>query len=303
MASSLKAPFSARNRGPHRQIDADFPTSARNGLLHLLLELVEKNYVAGWIAIARELQRIGRWSPSEYDESLVKDLRQAKDDADGALSALPWEKMYDFCERLYSHLAREVGHEEYQSGYQVTATKAQVQAFIADELQRLFQEEGLAFEFTDGLVRRRGRKHTVDVTTKAQVVLGDPRLASARKHYDKAMQFFRNPSKPDYENAVKEAVCAVEAAGKALFPAAKAATLGDLTKWFVTTKDVAVPKALAQTITGIYAYRSGGEGVGHGGAAGGAATTEVAEYVLAVCASQIIYLVDVSNTQEVDVPF
>jgi hypothetical protein len=102
---------------------------------------------------------------------------------------------------------------------------------------------------------------------------------------------------------VKEAVCAVEAAGKTLFPAAKAATLGDLAKWLVTTKDVSVPKALGQTITGIYAYRSGGDGVGHGGAAGGVATAEVAEYVLAVCASQIIYLVDLSNAQDVDVPF
>jgi hypothetical protein len=134
-------------------------------------------------------------------------------------------------------------------------------------------------------------------------VLGDPRLAGARKHYDKALQFFRNPSKPDYENTVKEAVCAVEAAGKALFPSAKAATLGDLSKWLVTTKDVSVPKALCQTLTGIYAYRSGGDGVGHGGTEGGPATVEVAEYVLAVCASQIIFLVDVCNSQEVDIPF
>jgi hypothetical protein len=71
----------------------------------------------------------------------------------------------------------------------------------------------------------------------------------------------------------------------------------------VATKDVSVPKALGQTLTNIYAYRCGGDGVGHGGADGGPATVEVAEYVLAVCASQIIYLVDVSNSQEVDIPF
>ncbi len=295
-------PFSARNRGAHRQIDSAFPPSARNGLLHIIFDLVDRTYVADWGAVARELQRIGRAAPAEYNMSKTTSIGQAKEDAQSTLSALSWEKTYDFCERLHSHLTREVGRS-WNDEFEVTTPKAEVQAFIADELQRLFAEEGLAFEFTDGLVRRRGRKHTVDVTTRAQVVLGDPRLASARKHYEKAMQFFRNPSKPDYENSVKEAVCAVEAAGKALFPAAKAATLGDLAKWFTSTKDVAVPKALAQTITGIYAYRSGGDGVGHGGSAGGAATAEVAEYVLAVCASQIIYLVDVSNAQENDVPF
>ena len=218
------------------------------------------------------------------------------------LSALRWEKVYDFCERLHGHLARDVGYS-WNDEYQVTTPMRDVQAFIAEELQRLFLEEGLAFEFTDGLVRRRGRKHMVDVSTKAQVVLGDTRLAGARRHYAKALQFFRNPAQPDFENTVKEAVCAVEAAGKALFPAAKAATLGDLSKWLVATKDVSVPKALGQTLTGIYAYRSGGDGVGHGGAEGGPATVEVAEYVLAVCASQIIYLVDVSNGQETDIPF
>ena len=302
MTGPQLAPFSARHRGQHHQIDGDCPATARNGLLHLLFDLVQKEYVGGWGAIARELQRIGRLSPVEYNSSSVNSMRQAKADAEDALAALGWEKVYDFCERLYNQLAHEVGYH-WNDEYHLTTPKSEVQAFIADELQRLFLEEGLAFEFADGLVRRRGRKHTVDVSTKAQVVLGDPQFVRARKHYDKALQFFRNPSKPVYENTVKEAVCAVEAAGRALFPSAKAATLGDLSKWLVTTKDVSVPKALGQTLTGIYAYRSGGDGVGHGGAEGGPATVEVAEYVLAVCASQIIFLVDVSNSRDVDIPF
>ena len=269
--------------------------------MHILFGLVERKYL-GWAEIAREVQRIGRLTPVEYDGSYVASLKQAKADAQSALDTLSWDKTYDFCERLYSYVARDVGHY-WNDEFQLQTPKAEVQALVADEIQRLFAEEGLAFEFTEGLVRRRGRKHTVDLTTRAQVVLGDLRLGNARKHYDKALQFFRSPSKPDYENSVKEAVCAVEAAGKALFPQAKAATLGDLAKWLASTNDVAVPRAIANTITGIYAYRSGGDGVGHGGASGGAATTEVAEYVLAVCASQIIYLVDVSSSQEKDVPF
>jgi len=117
------------------------------------------------------------------------------------------------------------------------------------------------------------------------------------------MSFFRHPAKPDYENSVKEAVCAVEAAGKLLFPSAKAATLGDLARWFATSTEVAMPRALVQTISGIYGYRNGGNGVGHGGSSGGIATVEVAEYVMAICASQIIYFVDIANSHDVDIPF
>lgn len=300
MTKSTRVPFSARTRGGHPQIDNAFPPSARIGLLHLLLDLVEKSYVDGWPVIAREFQRIGRQLPVEYGAS-SSSAWEAKADTEEALNKLGWEKLYDFCERLHEQLSRQTGYWGDDT-YQVTTTKSNVQAYIANELQRIFLEEGLAFEFEEGVVRRRGRKHTVDQTTRAQLVLGDTRLANARRHYEKALLFFRNPTKPDFENCVKEAVCAVEAAGKALFPSAKATTLGDLAKWFSSTKEVAVPKALVKTIDGIYAYRSGGDGVGHGGAEGGAATAEVAEYVLSVCASQIIYLVDVASEND-EVPF
>lgn len=298
----ISAPFSARNRGVHRRVDNSFPSTARNGLLHILLDLIDKNYIKGWGVVARELQRIARLPPIAYDDSKVSSINQAKIEAEKIISELSWEKSFDFCEQLHDHLAQDVG-QFWNDDFQVEITKTEVQVFITGELQRLFEEESLAFDFTDGLVRRRGRKHTVDLASRAQVVLGDPRLAAARTHYDKALKFFRNPSSPDYENTVKEAVCAVEAAGKSLFPNAKASTLGDLAKWLGTTKEVSVPKALIQTITGIYAYRSGGDGIGHGGSAGGIASAEVAEYVLAVCASQIIYFVDVSTCSDNYLPF
>ena len=295
-------PFSARNRGAQGQIDNDFPSTARSGLDHLLVDLVDKRYVEGWWSLAKELQRIARLPPVEYNQSNTRSIQQARDEAETILGNIAWEKLYDFCERLHSHLARAVG-EYWNNSFQEETSKAAVQVYITEELQRLFTEENLVFDFSDGLVIRKGRRHTVDKTTKAQMVLGDPRLASARKHYDKAMSFFRDATSPDYENCVKEAVCAVEAAGKALFPEAKASTLGDLVKWFASTKDVEMPKALIQTFTGLYGYRSGGNGVAHGAAEGGAATVDVAEYVLAVCASQIIYLVDLANGQENEIPF
>lgn len=303
MTSLLHPPFSARTRGQHRQIDADFPLTARSGLLHLLFDLVERQYVVEWTVLARELHRIGRLPLIAYDSSSVPSLKQARVDAEAALGSLGWQKIYDFCERLYSHLPNEIGYEDSYGNYTVQIARGDAQSYIAAELQRLFLEEGLAYEFTDGVVRRRGRKHTVELATKSQVVLGDPQLLGARRHFDKALQFFRSSTKPDYENAVKEAVCAVEAASKVLFPMAKASTLGDVIKWLGTTTDVSVPKAVCQTLSGVYAFRNGGEGVAHGGASGGKATPEVTEYILGICASQIIFLVDLANGMDVDVPF
>lgn len=271
--------------------------------MHLLFDLVDRRYLPDWTVVARELNRIGRLPLTSYDSSSVPSLKQARVDVETVLEDINWAKVYDFCERLYSHIPQELGYEDQYGNYNVQISRGDMQTYIAAELQRLFLEEGLAYEFTDGVVRRRGRRHTVELVAKSQVVLGDPQLLGARRHYDKALQFFRHPSSPDFENAVKEAVCAVEAASKLLFPMAKATTLGDFVRWLGSTKDVAVPKAICQTLTGIYAFRSGGDGVAHGGATGGKATLEITEYILAVCAAQIIYLVDLANSMEPEVPF
>src|SRR3569833_2637991 len=96
-----EAPFSARNKGAHCQIDKEFPGSARNALLHLLLDLVEREYVTSWIPISRELQRIGRCPPKEYARSNFSHLQTTKKNTQHNHVDLEWDKVYDFCERLH----------------------------------------------------------------------------------------------------------------------------------------------------------------------------------------------------------
>lgn len=296
-------PFSSRLSGAHASVEGAFPESARTGLLHLLYEVVERQYVDGWHVIARELQRLARLPPTEYESSRTFGDKAAQADTEKILKSIKWQKLFDFCERLHNSLAKEV-QESTQYGDHTVVERPEVQSYIAAELQRLFSEEGFAYEFFEGAVHRKGRKHTTEVSTRAQVVLGSSQLISARQHFIKALKFFRNPVEPDFENAVKEAVCAVEAAGKALFPEAKASTLGDLTKWLSNaTNTLDIPKGIVATITGVYAFRSGGNGIGHGGGNGGAATAQIAEYVLALCASQIIFFVDLASIDDTDIPF
>ena len=291
MSEKTLPPFSARNRGAHAQIDNECPQSTRIGLLHIVLNALSQNYVEDNRAVVRELERIARVRPD------------ALSNIDDLLMRLPWDKVFDFCERFYNHLAQDYQRydQELEAVVQVTA-KSEAQQYIADELQRLFLEENLAFEFSAGVVRRRGRRNTADQVSRAEVVLGDPRLAKSLGHFNKALRYFRSVSQPDPENVVKEAVCAVEAAAKALFPSG-GSTLGDVTKSITGVGPGQLPKPIANTFHGLYGFRSAGEGVGHGGAEGGAATKELSEYALAVAASQIVLLVDLAAALEPDIPF
>ncbi len=217
--------------------------------------------------------------------------------------ALPWDKAFDFCERLYSHLTKDVGYYDGEGqAWEITTPKSEVQEYTAKELRRLFLEEHLAFEFSNGLVRRRGRRHTAEQVSRAELVLGDPRLSAALTHFNKALRYFRNVSQPDPENVVKEAVCAVEATARVFFPSG-GSTLGDVVKSITGNGLGLLPKPIANTFHGLYGFRSGAEGVGHGGTTGGTVTKELAEYVLAVAASQIVLLVDLAAALEPEVPF
>jgi hypothetical protein len=300
MARTVVPPFSARNSGAHTQIDDAFPDSARNGLLHILHDLVDKRYVPGWTGLALELQRIHRVPPTRLEERDSEERQEALSIVMSVLKALKWEKVYDFCERLHGHLATQVVSF---SGHAVVTTRADVQTYIEEECRRLFLEEGLAFELSEGMVKRRGLRHTNTQVSRAQVVLGDERLLPARKHFNKALEYFQHVTKPDPENAVKEAVCAVEAVVRILFEGKSGKTNFDQVISSITGSEAGkLPPALAKTFSGLYAFRGAAVGVAHGGATGGLVTLDIAEYVLAVAASQIGLLVSLASHREGNIP-
>lgn len=300
-----EAPPFSRRIASSQWVQNNFPSTARTALLHLLYDVIEKVFVKSWIEIDKELRRIARKIPSEYDSSSVRSINEAKESANTILNELSWDKVFDFCERLHSHLAVEAVAWNHETDDTEITPRGEVQRYISHELQRLFCEENLAYSFDQGQVKRRGRSHTIKQIEKAEATLGDPRLVDARRHYKKALNYFNNYLNPDLENAVKEAVCAVESAARRLFPHAKAKTLSEVIKHIQGPQSGQIPKALAKTIDGLYAYRNSGDGVSHGGAAGGKATSNIAEYSLSLAASQIIFLHELASEAEAEanIPF
>ncbi|MCG8620160.1 MAG: hypothetical protein MI802_28400 [Desulfobacterales bacterium] len=296
-------PFSLKVSGPHQWIKDDFPLTARTALRHLLYNLIDLGYLPNWIDIDKELRRLIREQPVEYDRESVPDREKAKESAETILYNMAWDKVFDFCERLYSYVVRDVEEWEFNTGPEIITTKKEIQEYLEKEIQRLIEEENLAYSFKEGEIHLRGRSHTVKQMHKAEPTLGDPRLNNARIHYGKALQYFQDSKKPDFENAVKEAVCAVEAACRGLFPDIKAKTLGEAMKRIRGHNTGQLPKTISDTITALYAFRNSGEGVAHGGSTGGKVTMSIAEYVISIAASQIILLHETASELELDVPF
>jgi hypothetical protein len=117
MANPIIPPFSARNRGAHAHIDSDFPETARVGLIHLLHDLIRRRYILNWGDVAREAERISREPVRNYDGA----EGTARSNSETFLKKLPWEKVLDFCERLYNSLPNEMPRSAEAKRYRLCA--------------------------------------------------------------------------------------------------------------------------------------------------------------------------------------
>lgn len=297
---AIRVPFSVRQGSQHLSITNDFPKTARVALLHILDEAVDFGYIKDWNVVSRELQRLARlppqsrkWSSSDKSKSQVEEI----------LDTLPWDKVLDFCELLFHKLAQEAWEIDNQGFSIQTATLGDARSAITESLQGLFLEERLGFEFVNGNVQFRGRLHSVKQIESVGYVLTDPRLEAAKMHYTKALRYFRDAKHPDPANAVKEAVCAVESTVKALFPDLNTTHLDTALKKLSRQFGSSFPPTILKTFAGTYEFRGDSPGVAHGGSTLDTVTPSLAEYVLAVTASQITLLVDLANTEDSEVPF
>ncbi|HUU08429.1 MAG TPA: hypothetical protein VMW61_02790, partial [Dehalococcoidales bacterium] len=152
----------------------------------------------------------------------------------------------------------------------------------------LFREEQLGFELRDGKIEKVGSGFIDAKVKEARYLLKEPEFKGADEHFEKAIKALNTRPKPDVENCVKDAVAAIESVGRIIVGDEKA-LLDDIIK-DMAEKGI-IPKPLDQTIQKIYAYRGGQPGVAHGLVGASKVTVDEAEFVLAMSAAIIIYLV------------
>jgi hypothetical protein len=286
--------------GDKSRIDSDFPETDRRGLLYLLHELVQRAYIPkGWPAIYLELARAGR-----EDFNIVSDDVSPKVCSE-ILLRMPWFGVYVFCERTNKNLLSHTGHwDGYNNDdWVIDLSLEEVSKFFSDEINNLLSEENIGFEFRDGYFYRPGRIQTQKNINRVTAALSEPRLIKVRTHYNKAHGFFRAIEHPDYENCVKEAVCAMEAATEILSGAKVSQDFSREVNKLSGNETGKLPTPVAQAMIKIYAYRGAGSGVSHGNTNGLIVTRLEAELVLSVVAAFVSYLVDFFERKEPDIPF
>jgi len=210
------------------------------------------------LRIPRE-RRLSHYGASIVIEQLIKDCE--------------WHQFYDICEVMWANPYSDYSRHQEE---------------FTERVNTLFREEQLGFEIRRGKVEKVGSGFIDAKVKEARYLLKEPEFKSADELFEKAIKALNERPNPDVENCIKDAVATVESVGK-IIRKDKNARIDNIIKEAIQ-KGV-IPRLLGDPIIKLYAYRGDEPAVAHGGIEPSKVTTDEAEFVLAMSAAIIIYLV------------
>jgi len=241
----------------------DVSERARVGLYHIVRQFFDKKYFFLYDGLCIALRiPVGHEVGSHFSASLT---------IEKLIMKCQWWQFYDICEVLWQGLEYEPERNK-----------------LSEEINTLFREEYLGFELRDGKVEKIGSGFIDASVKEARYLLKEPEFKGADKHFGKVLRALNTRPNPDVENCIKDAVAAIESVGRIIVKDDKA-LLSDIIKSMAKNK--IIPKPLDEAIQKVYAYRGNQPGVAHGLVGTSKVTIDEAEFVLAMSAAIIIYLV------------
>lgn len=180
----------------------------------------------------------------------------------------PWNEVYEFIEAHVSSVDDEDRKQRIQ------------------EYNALFESEKSGYRFVNGELIPITNNEELTAIEEAGSTLFD----SVNEHIKKASSLYSNISTPDYENSIKDSICAVEAIC-CIITENKNATLGEALKK-LENKGVKLHKALINSMSSLYGYTSDEGGIRHGSIDFTGATSEDAKYMLIACSAFVNYLIE-----------
>lgn len=152
------------------------------------------------------------------------------------LETCPWHKVYDIAEEIWQSLEYKGPDQEYRDVY-------------ASELNRLFDERGIGWEFSDdqGIIFR-GDETFGELTAGAEQVLAEDGRSNAAEHVRQALRDL-SARPADLTGAIHHAASALEATARDVM-GENNLTLGQL------VNSLGLPKPLDEATTKLWGYAS-----------------------------------------------
>ena len=156
------------------------------------------------------------------------------------------------------------------------------------QLNTIFEQEKSGYRIVLGEITPITNDAEIETIEQAAATPYD----SVNQHISKALAHYADLKNPDYENAVKEAISAVEAMCCIITgTSGKQATLGNAIKK-LEDKGVHIHGGMKQGFKDLYGYASDENGIRHGGKDFKSVPPEDAKFMLISCSAFVNYLIE-----------
>jgi len=203
----------------------------------------------------------GRYSRQSVEILAVNVLRVPVETIDGGgprwwlyarVQEIPWFTVYELLEFMANHLDRFV----------VAPPHAQVQNQTAfrDTVNRILENENAGCRFVGGVLTEVTSPAEIEAIEKAMKDAESHGLGAVHTHIKQALELLGKKPEPDYRNAIKEAISAVESAAN-LIQGGKKMTLDPALD--LLDKRLKLHRAFKDALSKLYGYTSDDSGIRH----------------------------------------
>jgi hypothetical protein len=166
---------------------------------------------------------------------------------------------------------------------------------LTADCNQVFEEENYGYRFVDEHVTPITNEDEVDEIEEA---ISQP-LSGVREHLRQAVTLLSDRDEPDYRNAIKESISAVESLCMVI-TGDDGATLGQALDDIESNGDVEVHGAMTAAFKSLYGYTSDSDGIRHGLLDEDSLDHEDAKYMLVTCSAFVNYLIEKARKAGID---
>jgi len=244
----------AINANRNIQIDS-INDELRHSLWNLFFGLYEDRHKRYWRKVSEYTAEFFRKVPVDELPYINNECRYW---LKGYFSSLSWYQVYDFLEFIVrNHVAMTRENLSYASGY--TDHKVNKDKLIR-RCNFILERELSGYRFISGILSPISDKTEVAEIEAAINSAEKEGLCGASEHIKTAIDLLGKKPKPDFRNAIKEAISAVESVSKQITGSNSKGLKGALSK---LCKHTEIHAALRSGFFKLYGYSSNEDGIRH----------------------------------------
>lgn len=267
---------------PPLQIDS-LNTELRNSIWNVLHQFYD---TGAWVSVAENTAL--HFTKTRIDTIDLDNYYSCKVWVQGVFEKMKWNKVYDFLEFLNRLHEKDMIAIEYRSSMSKVSG-----VDFRRVMNYLLEREGSGYRFVGMEIAPITDATEMETLADAQAAAAGAGMTGAEEHIRASVRMLSLKPQPDYRNAVKEAISAVESVAKVMAKNENA-TLDEALK--ILGGKTNLHPALKGAFSKLYGYTNDADGIRH--AITETATVDFAEakYMVVACAAFVYYLIEKGRT-------